>query len=199
MATGADLTAVHCECASHAYPNPAVEAAFAPYEAVDGCLVPKRLEQLIYTSTNVQRSLHKPHKVSEPLNLTLRLTGTERVVTAWRVTNAGSLKTFIQLPQNSSSISADEHVVQLPLVLTALGRRERAQVYSDNLVVAVSSQTDERVATVRLRQFYGNGTRLHTIRVPNTHSLPAAATALPISSTTRCPRRHPSQFCIACL
>ena len=142
------LTGLYCTCRGPAYPNPSLAPSYAPYEAKDGCLIPRRLDKALYESSGIQRSLQKPHSTTVSLNLSLRMTGDDGVVTTWRVVNADVLKTFIQLPSSSGNISAETDVIQIPLVLTASGRRERAQVYEDSLIVVVSSPAIQRVAEV---------------------------------------------------
>ena len=148
VANGAQITASHCECVTPAYPNPELAAAYAPYEVIGGCLEPRRQQELVYTSTGVQASLQKPHYVSVSLNLTLRLTGTDRAATMWRVTNADVLDSWMQLPHAAANISDDAQVVQIAITLTASGRRERAQAYTETLIVAVSSYAFESVTKV---------------------------------------------------
>ena len=90
--------------------------------------VPRGLYKVLYESSSIQQSLHKPHNMSVSLNLTLRMTGDDGVVTKWHVVNGDALRTFIQLSRSSGYISAGTSAIQIPLVLTAAGLRERAQV-----------------------------------------------------------------------
>ena len=150
IASGASLTAARCWCTDPAYPNPELPVEYAAYDAFGGCLVPRRAQELVYTSTSVQASLQKPEDASLSLNVTLRLTGTDRAAIVWRVTNVDDLPSWIQLPRTAQSIADDAQVVQIPIVLLASGQRERAQVYRDSLIIAVSSYAIETVIEVRV-------------------------------------------------
>ena len=110
--------------------------------------MPRRLDEIFFKTTGIARSLHKPGTVSESLNLTLTLTGTDRAFTTWSVVNAKDLEGWIQLPRTSEELSADAMEIQIPLRLTAAGLRERTQAYYADLVLFISSAITQEV-TVR--------------------------------------------------
>ena len=110
--------------------------------------MPRRLDEIFFKTTGIARSLHKPGTVSESLNLTLTLTGTDRAFTTWSVVNAKDLEGWIQLPRTTEELSADAVEIQILLKLSAVGLRERTQAYQVGLVLLISSGIKQNV-TVR--------------------------------------------------
>ena len=143
------LTGLYCTCRAPAYPD--ANLAHAPYDAA-GCLIPTRMDTLTLTSTSVQRSLQKPLHLSERVNLTLELTGTDRAEMTWNLSNAAELRssaTWLRVPTVSSRVPAlpsgqaiDR--VEVELELDAAGQRERAEAYTATLLFSIRSYAPQR-------------------------------------------------------
>ena len=147
--------------------------------------MPRRLKQLFYTSSSIERSLQKPQMMRVSLNLTLQMTGDDGAATTWLVSNADTLKTFIELPRRSGDISAEADTVHMPLVLTASGRRERAQVYEDILILVVSSLTTVVLTEVRFTSLRARHKLALFRSKPNQFAFPPHGFACsPITTTT---------------
>ena len=111
--------------------------------------MPRRLDEFFFKTVKIARSLHKPGLVSESLNLTLTLTGTDRAFTTWSVVNAKDLEGWIQLPRTTEELSADAVEIQIPIKFSAAGLRERTQAYYVDLVLVINSAITQEV-TVRV-------------------------------------------------
>ncbi|KAL1519826.1 hypothetical protein AB1Y20_023332 [Prymnesium parvum] len=133
---GASLFSLTCSCPYPEFANPAASsAAAAPYER-QGCLQPRRFERLLVVSEGLSLSLHKPDRMTETRNATLVVQGTDfDRPAAWRVSGEAA---WLSLPTAGGEVGGREQV-EIPIVLSARGLRERAAPYETTLLVHVDS------------------------------------------------------------
>ena len=158
LVPGAYVQNVICECADAIvtsdapYPNDEAYGVHAPYYYPDGCLVPRRLKQIIRTSREVSVPVAKPSVVRQDLNLTLEIQGTDEAIVTWQIRNSESLAasaSWLKLQEGLQNVSGAEDVAYIPLSLEATGLPEQAQPYHAELDIDVGSPRPDGTFVVK--------------------------------------------------
>jgi hypothetical protein len=116
---GSAYSSPACSCLTDQYAPATRDAALlalAPYDL--GCVAPLRGVSLTYTSPSVTVALQKTadRATSRSLNLTVQLSGSSSSASnLWEVANASSVPDWLELQQDSGSLSQGQEELSIPL------------------------------------------------------------------------------------
>ena len=160
---GTVLHSLTCSCPGGAFENPAIEdQVMAPYLPTAGCIAPLTLKQILVTDENVTVALARPERVSQSVNVTMRLEGIEGPAN-WTLLNAYNVtrrSPWLQLPHVAGVLAKRGQLQQpnvaggltdflIPVHISAAGLAERPMPYTELLHIQVVAQLGDRASTMR--------------------------------------------------
>ena len=151
---GTILSSITCRCPRPEFVNPASsDVVISPYLPTGGCIKPRFLQALRVVSDEVSIALVKPHNSRRLINATLVMEGddTEHLAN-WSVVNSHLVRArspWLQLPSSGGEVAGAARL-DIAVVLSAAGLRERTTPYSDTLEVNVRSALEISERLVQL-------------------------------------------------